>query len=107
MSRDHSCETCGGGGMNEWPCLCPRQPLDERIAPPALADGTGARKYQPLPGDRVDIAPHRNGVHGVRVGVVADALFTHVNPVFVHVPGEATPWAVRVEHLTLAWRKGP
>ena len=69
-----------------------------------LAEGTQPGRPQPMPGDIVEIAHHRKGVFGVRLGRVSDSLFTRGDPVFVYVPGYETPWAVWVEHLTIIHR---
>lgn len=56
----------------------------------------------PQAGDRVDIAPHREGVYGVRVGVVK--AMAREGTALVIVAGERWRWVVRFEFLTVVYR---
>lgn len=61
----------------------------------------------PEVGDIVDVAPHRKGVYGVRVGRVMDVLECQpYRCCAVEVPGEREWWLVPLEHLTVVGRLG-
>lgn len=86
---------------------------DNQIAPPErTADGTGARRYQPLPGDLAEL---RSGagpahVHGVRLVRVTGEVRGHgadENDWWVRASGELEDWHVDSASLTLVWRRPP
>jgi hypothetical protein len=55
-------------------------------------------------GDRVDVAPHREGVYGVRVGKVEMRV---AGGAWVSVPGYDEPWLVPIERLTVVELQQP
>lgn len=87
-----------------------RHTPDGQIAPPErTADGTGARRYAPIPGDVVEV---RAGAlvayfkaHGVRLG----SIDREAGPgaVYVMLPGYRASIRLEVEDLTLVWRRPP
>ena len=84
------------------------------VAFDVVVHAAGCEWLKPIPivpiapehGDRVDVAPHRKDVYGVRVGVVT--LVCEPSGVFagrawVEIPG-GEEWLVRFEHITVVWR---
>lgn len=55
-------------------------------------------------GDRVDVAPHRKDVYGVRVGRVEMLV---AGGAWVSVPGYDEPWLVPLEHLVVVELQQP
>lgn len=77
--------------------------------PPKLADGTGATRYAPRPGDIVSVSasalPPELGLFGYRVGYVERCVDTAVVvAAWVRLPGYERPFAVSLSHVELLWR---
>jgi hypothetical protein len=58
----------------------------------------------PAVGDRVDVAPHRKDVYGVRVGRVEMLV---AGGAWISVPGYDEPWLVPLEHLVVVELQQP
>lgn len=87
------------------PCVC-GAPYGW-VLPPKFAEGTGARRYQPVPGDLAELK-HGGPKHvkGSRLVIVQSEARGHGvhDQWWVRAPGEEADWCVDVEGLDLARR---
>lgn len=77
-----------------------------------MADGTDARRYQPMPGDTVSVdckgIAAQYDQHGTRIGTVVRLGYAHnCDVALVQLPGWAGVLYLDPEWLTLVYRAKP